>query len=197
MNKLIVVTGPDGSGKSTLIEGIFQQNKCFHVASVWDCLIDIPNLNKQNIQDYLEKISPEARTLFIHHALVQSLNLAIKSNKPILFDSYSYKYFVSQKIIGDSTYAHRLLEMPKPDLILYLASSPLTALERKKKIGFSGYETHFKEEKENSFLQLQTAAAIHWLELCQKNRDWAEIPEHLNLEQKVDFSIKKIEKILK
>jgi len=196
MNKLIVITGPDGSGKSTLMTRLRQELPVLVGASIWDPLQHLQGAGHNDIQNYLKKLQPRSRTLFLAHALHESLAKAQESQAPILFDSYSYKYFVMQKVMGDSDKASLLLEMPKPDLVFYLSCEPQVALARKKNLGLSAYESGFSNDKENQFLKLQEQSQKFWLELLEQNPGWLVVSDDLSQENKLLFCLERIQKIL-
>lgn len=196
MKKLIVVTGPDGSGKSTLLSQLSTAYPQFTLASIWDALKLLDNTTKQDIQHQLKNMTTQARTLFLSQALNESLKIALTKNLPILFDSYGYKYYITQKIMGDDENAKLLLELPPPDLVFYLDCQPETALKRKKQQGLSDYESGFNSDKEKEFLNLQHQSKKAWTELIETQSQWIKISDDLPLNEKFDLISSHLKQIL-
>jgi dTMP kinase len=143
--KYICITGADGTGKSTLIDKLKEGFEQGYVAGIWDIFTQHTNgqpfKSKQDIDTYLCALTPNARLLFLTHALSFSTQKATESNaKLILLNGYFYKYFASEAALGaDKTLINNLSEyFPKPDLILNLTVNLNIAAHRKKHL--SRYE---------------------------------------------------------
>ncbi|UKN00245.1 hypothetical protein K6119_10920 [Paracrocinitomix mangrovi] len=163
MQKLIVVTGKDGSGKSTLVDGIAQLYPEFHVASIWDAMKFGLFQSKKDIDDYLCKLSADARLLFLSHALEQSIEIAKESKADtVLMNAYYYKYFASELTLGASeNLVKSLIEFfPKADLVINLEIEEELALSRKQSL--SKYECGVQEQSDKAFLSFQKLAGKQW-----------------------------------
>ena len=76
---IIAVTGPDGSGKSTLCARLCESLGAAKV-SVWDAMASSGLFaTKGAVAKYFEDLDGPSRTLFIYHALSRSMDLAIRS----------------------------------------------------------------------------------------------------------------------
>ncbi len=140
MSRLICITGPDGAGKSTLIANVCKSLQDVHVAGIWDILsgnAGLPLGDKTAIDNYLCALTPNARLLFLTHALQFACDRAENSGKKIiLWNSYYYKYFASEITLGAD---HKLAEMlagffNTPALTLFLELDAHAAAARKKKL---------------------------------------------------------------
>jgi len=185
--RLIVVTGADGSGKSTLIRNLASQIRQtlslnFTIASIWDLR---PNFS--NIEEYFLTLNSKASTLLIFHALHQSLFLARKEKRDlILFDAYWYKYAVNEAIRGsDFAFLSSLIEtLPQPDCVFYLKIPPEKALERKKQLTL--YETGGIPDDREKFLSLQHQGFEYWEQFQKLHGPWV----HLDAEKSEENLLK-------
>lgn len=189
---IVVITGPDGSGKSTACRetALLLEKKLgagsVSIASIWDAAEHSQLFSsKRDVQNYLIDLDGYTRTLFIFHAIHRSLDLAIRKNsKIILIDGYWYKYAVSEITLGVSSEwvisAGR--KLPHPDLSFYLDLHPRDALSRKER--FSPYErgasldrfqplspVSFEIEREQ-FLQFQSQLILTWKKLEHQLGPW-------------------------
>lgn len=112
MKKIVVITGPDGSGKSTLIKKWVQlaseQSKLkIQEVSIWAPLFQEPvrssfPISPNQIDTYLAALDTKARALFLSHALEQALEMAYRNPKSdLLFvNGYWMKYFACETVHG-------------------------------------------------------------------------------------------------
>jgi thymidylate kinase len=90
--KTIVITGADGSGKTTLCNAIeshltTQLGLKVSQATIWDIIdhnIFPVRATKQQMGKYLTTLSPMARSLLLFHSLAHSIDIAKKTNPEIL-----------------------------------------------------------------------------------------------------------------
>ncbi len=164
--KLICITGPDGSGKSTLINELKNQLEGAAVTSIWDIMREpslrnvVPFKLPQEVDNYLSSLHNTSRSLFLMHCLAESLAIT-KTKKPryILSDGYWYKYYATE--IAHGTAKEELDKLvsvfEEPDLVFYIDANETLTLERKE--NFSNYECGFvKERNKQSFRLFQQKA---------------------------------------
>ncbi len=175
MQKLVCITGPDGSGKSTLVGILASRLPSCHVANIWDLMdggiSNVPFSSKKEIDGYLCELSPDARLLFLAHALKFSLDRALASGKQtVLLNAYFYKYFVSELALGadnklvESLNSHFVV----PDRVFLLELDSETCASRKNV--FSRYESGLsKEPGKNSFVSFQNKTARYWKHFVKNN----------------------------
>lgn len=172
-HKLICITGPDGSGKSTLINVLKARLPGSIVVSMWDAIRDparrnlLPFNNLGEVDVYLSHLHHESRALLLMHCLAEAMAMAKDMNAPfILVDSYWYKYFATEKAHGTSgEYLAKLVSLfETPDFTFYMDAGQDLTYDRKKK--FTRYECGFaKEQDEKSFKIFQKRVIEHFQEL--------------------------------
>ncbi|MDO7613673.1 MAG: hypothetical protein MUQ75_05485, partial [Crocinitomicaceae bacterium] len=167
--KMIVVTGTDGSGKSTVINSIIHSGIEAHVISIWDAMDDNLFPSRSDVDQYLCKLTSNARLLFLAHALHHAMVKAQSSNKTLLFNGYYYKYFASELVLeADSMLVNQLMALfPLPDLVIKLEVDYETAFKRKQSL--SSYECGLQAPSETSFKEFQRLAAKSWSHFDQAN----------------------------
>lgn len=182
-SKLIVVTGPDGSGKSTICERVHRSLSAekgegfLEVASVWDSIAASGVLTKPAAVSYLSGLKGTARAWFIFHSLRNSIDLAKKKNPAvILIDGFFYKYLVSERAYRTSP---EVLEgiapgFEAPDRVFFLEVSPETAWARKGTS--SAYEGGGTAVQREDFLKFQALQARLWDETEKKYGPWTHLP---------------------
>lgn len=140
----IVITGPDGAGKSTVCSWVYRRleekygSESVALVSVWDA-IGTSGLfpSREAITQYLSLLEGSARTLFIFHAMAQSVNQALRK-KPIflLIDSFFYKYAASE--ISYGVPEEVVLGLSRgflvPDAVFLLGVDASEAVRRKKEL---------------------------------------------------------------
>lgn len=171
MKKLIVITGSDGSGKSTLTKCLLGKSNRLREVSIWDAMD--PNLfkTKADIDNYLCTLTANARALFLAHALVQGLEKAEESSAEVLVaNGYYYKYFASELALGaDGELIKKLSSFfPKPDFVIKLEVDSSVAFKRKERL--SRYECGLKKPSEETFVSFQKLAKAEWAHFDQT--DW-------------------------
>jgi thymidylate kinase len=170
--KIICVTGPDGSGKTTQISRIaeiLERGGTAEVAAVtiWDLLLDPSCKGKVLFDDpaavdrYLSILHPTSRALFLYHCFHEALELGKKRGaKVLLVNAYWYKYYATEVAHGgDKRKLRELAEaiFPAPDLTFHLRIAPEQAFERKERL--SGYESGFAKTKNlEAFVGFQRTA---------------------------------------
>src|SRR5688572_30154606 len=125
MNRLICITGMDGSGKSTLIKNLAAEIESAVVSNIWDIMDggveNVPFGTKKEVDAYLCALTPDSRLLFLAHLLKFSYDKAMRTNaKFILLNGYYYRYFATELALGaNENLVNALMnEFPKPDLVI-------------------------------------------------------------------------------
>lgn len=185
---LLCLVGIDGSGKSTHAERLRtwiedrHEGRRVRICGVWDILVD-PELNRtafmgspDDLRRYLLAIEPDARTLFIFHALLESYRRAVRAgDQVVILTGYWYKYFVTECLLG----AHEPLLEPivrlfaEPDVTLFLDVDPTEAAARRAG-DHSGYECGGVEPSEEAFIAFQTRCRRKLVGL-QGSREWVHL----------------------
>jgi len=165
--KMIVVTGTDGSGKSTLIDSIIHAGIDAHVISIWDAMDENLFPSKKDVDQYLCKLTSNARLFFLAHALHHAMEKAQLSNKILLFNGYYYKYFASELALGaDTKLIDQLIALfPIPSIVIKLDVTIDTAFKRKQSL--SSYECGLQTPSESSFREFQRMATKSWTHFDQ------------------------------
>ncbi len=192
MTKLICLTGPDGSGKTTLSKALemalLAQGKSAACVEVWDILSNEafaknhPFKNKSQVAQYLKACSSLGRSMFIFHCLLEAIHLGLKKKlEYLIINSYWYKYYLSELYLGTSRpQLDALISVfPKPDIIFYLKITPDIAASRK--VFFSEYETGHLEASKENFIMVQKKLIIGWDELGQQF-DWISLDACLSID---------------
>lgn len=161
--QIIVITGQDGSGKSTLIKKLIENLPNSTEVTIWDALDPELFNSKQKIDDYLSELTPNSRVLFLAHALMQSMELALKTQYSILLiNGYFYKYFSSELALGANKQLVKRLSdfFPKSNKVIKLNISSDIAFKRKTKI--TKYECGLKDVSEQNFISFQDKSKLFW-----------------------------------
>lgn len=185
MSQLIVVTGPDGAGKSTVCSLLLDKlAKKSQVVDIWRGLHESPFYPcKSSIHDYLKSIDPASRGLLILHSLCRSYYQALEA-KPsyIIADGYWYKYAVTERALTNNISGFQIAKtvLPKPSMTFFLDVSPQAALLRKTKV--SSYEAGFSNETNTgqSFIRFQSKIHEGWRILLKENPHWHVINTELH-----------------
>lgn len=196
--KLICITGPDGSGKTTVLNALLEKYKGYRECSIWDAL-EHPDSNlfasKLDVDNYLSSLTTDARVFFLAHALRYSIDLGMQADEDVLLlNGYYYKYFVSEAANGAES---ELLEyikstFPKPELVVYLDVPVEITTNRKKR--FSRYECGGVEMPDASkFEEFQKRCAIEWTKEIQAS--WKVVDATSQVNEVVERVIEIIEEI--
>lgn len=176
--KIVCITGPDGSGKSTLINGLLRHFPYSKRIGIWDAAaLTRSNLfeSKAAIDHYLCELSPLARTFFLTHALQESLkNVASSEANLIFLDSYFYKYYCSELSLGTPTEVIQTIVnyFLKPDLVISLQLDAEACASRKTK--FTRYECGLVlNPDKDSFVEFQRKCGENWQ--LFRNDNWITI----------------------
>jgi thymidylate kinase len=190
---VIVITGPDGSGKSTAC-GLARERLARKLGgphavvecSVWDCLDPKSGVTpafhtQKEAAAYLADLDGTSRTLFIFHAMSRALALSIKKNpRVVLVSGYWYKYAVSEIGYGvDPDFVlGAALGFARPAHVFSLDIDPETAWERRKRASHyeQGDAAGGATERER-FVRFQTRLRQAWAGIeAQTGLHW----EHLS-----------------
>jgi thymidylate kinase len=190
---LIVVTGPDGSGKSSVIAEMIRSLNLKHgegfavSASVWDSMLAFKSFRKEDVEKYLGGLSSPSRALFIFHALSNSLNMAQSGKARVIFsDGYFYKYAATELAYGVDPEAIRgaCVSFQKPDYTFFLEISPEEAFARKEKV------THY--EGGEKFVEFQKKAIRYWAELEKTYGPWIHLGHQTGIQERADQILKHV-----
>lgn len=157
--KIICITGTDGSGKSTLIHNLKNSFPTSMEATIWDAMFDSAEAvfsDKKKVDQYICSLDADSRLLFLAHAILFSVNKALRSDKEIIFlNAYYYKYFSSEmaSCASKDLVASLISIFPKPDLIFYL-DAPLDVRAERKEF-FSKYECGGTKPNKENFIAFQ------------------------------------------
>ena len=183
--KCIAITGPDGSGKSTLCKKLCLELKSqgcnVAVSSAWDSLKILNKYSnggfedREQIQNYLMSCEGESRIYFMLHSLMRSLEEHRNNGVELLIlDGYWYKYLISEISMGLDKSILSSLSILFPEVLttIYLDIDPELALRRKEEL--SQYETQGSKEA-TKFLELQTIQYSLWKDLLLTKPEWVSI----------------------
>lgn len=182
---LIVITGPDGSGKTTTckmvacaLRNVFGENSIADI-SPWDAASSL-FASRARAERYMNSLDGAARGLFILSGILSAYRLA-KQNDPriIIFDSFWYKYVVSEIGLGASKeWLFNVVDIfPKPDLVFYLDVSPREAIMRKDHI--TPYERGYASGAD-AFIHFQTKLQPIWKQVESHTGSWQHINGHIS-----------------
>jgi len=203
--KLICVTGPDGSGKTTQIGRLAERlerrgKKKVAPVTIWDPLIDpqskgrVPFESPQQVDDYLSILKPTSRALFLYHCFHQALELSKRRAADVyLLNAYWYKYYACEVAHGgDPATLQRLAEVfPEPAVTFHLRIEPAEAAKRK--VRLSGYETGFASPRtKEAFVEFQHRAHRAMNDLAAQ-RGWVELNGTESIDALTDTLLSKIE----
>lgn len=194
--RIICITGLDGIGKSTLIEGIKKHYASLYQSTIWDLMTNpvkgLPFKSKQEIDNFLCELTPDSRLFFLAHAMKYSIDKACSSDKEnILIDSYYYKYFASELALGaDKRMVIALQEaFPQPDYVIELVLPLEEVVKRKKQ--YSRYECGLSDQPgAGSFLAFQKKVMIAWNRF--DTSDWRKIDATLSPDQVLNETLKQL-----
>ena len=150
MAKLLVLTGSDGVGKSTLCSHLLQElqsqlgTKKVSYFSLWDYIKqgELISVFEDGIS-FATSLSSRSRMSLLLFCFSRGLEL-LQSMQPeaefILIDGYWFKYAANEIARGASPFEIEscFSLLPQPDLVFYLKADPISIQKRKKK--FSSYE---------------------------------------------------------
>jgi thymidylate kinase len=206
--ELIVVTGPDGSGKTTTCKRVVQHlesqlgSGSVIQVSIWDALMQSHiYTSKEQIVKYLGALDGFTRTLFIFHCLSRAVDLAKKKTpKFLLIEGYWYKYAVSE--VGQGVAMEYVLGaaqgFQKAALTFFLDVSPEVAWLRKQQASQYEQGVQTSGSMQERFIQFQTTIGETWKSVENELGPWIHVATDAGAEevanQIVSALLKKCEK---
>jgi thymidylate kinase len=177
--QVVAITGPDGSGKSTacfkvseLLNARFGAGSA-RVASAWDAVAASGLFpTREAVTSYFTGLEPQARCLFILHAMSQSIALAKKADpRFLIIDGHFYKYAASELAYGtpEAVALGACHGFEAPDRVFFLGIDPATAWKRKS--AASSYESGGASGHE-AFLEFQRRMSHSWEVLEARFGPW-------------------------
>lgn len=164
--RLVVLTGPDGCGKSTLIANLRPQLADWHFASADPRDLypnpDLPHMDyalSHHPREWIWRAEPLTQAAFFAQTLASEVEYRIEPHlsdgRDVLSDSYVYRLIAKQRLLNSQGAA--LLEklipaVPKPHLLIVLQVPPEDALARKSHI--SRFET-YRHRGADGFIDFQ------------------------------------------
>jgi thymidylate kinase len=194
MQKLIVITGIDGAGKTTLIESLSKRLPNSVVANVWQSFGANQQLfnSKTHVYEYMRSLTPNSRVLFLAHAVRYGIEKALESDaQTILIDGYYIKYFGPELALGaDLNFVNEVVAtFPKVDRVVCLDIPIEKALERKG--AFTDYECGFNPVlSKQTFLEFQQKVLFERKHFESEN--WKHLDGELEPEALLDLVVELI-----
>ena len=165
--KTIVITGVDGSGKTTQVNLLKKVLPNVNTMSVWDIVANpeykewsIYNGFPPQVEKYVMQLPPLSRTFFIFHAFDFAYKKAMEKEVDyLILDGYWYKYLSVELAMGtnDGILDFLIDLYEEPDLTFYL-DLPISKIKERKPV-ISQYESGTKEGIDyDNFLKIQLVA---------------------------------------
>lgn len=194
--RLICITGPDGSGKTTVIKALKSVFPEYIESTIWDALnhSEVKLFSsKSDIDHYLGLMSAEARVMFLAHALKFATDESVNSNSEIIIlNGYIYKYFVSEaaRNCNRDLLLHLERSFPKPEKVIYLDTPLEVTADRKSH--FSTYECGgSKMNDRDSFVDFQKRCQVEWTKYLRP--DWNSVDGTMSPDKVLSEVIKLIQ----
>lgn len=170
--KFVVVLGPDGSGKSTLFEGLRRERPAWRYVSPspGDLYPNpaVPYMSwtlETHPREYILAHAPLTRIAFFVQtaAILFEYNIlpALERGEDVVCDSYYYRFLAKERVYNPAAVpAFELLckQMRSPDLLIELRIPTLDAFRRKGRL--SAFE-YLHEPSFTGFQQLQESVNAH------------------------------------
>ena len=191
---LCVITGPDGTGKTTLVSALVRALNHAHgdghatTVRIWDSLADL--LSVEQARRYLATVGHRSRATLLLHGISRALDLGEAAGAQVLvIDGYWYKYMVSELAHGTSpaVFAGCAEAFPTPDLAVYLDLPIEVALARK--TGISDYERGLDAEagtEAQAFVAFQERMQSRWAAIEADVGPWVHLSSTQPVETLVD-----------
>jgi len=140
----------------------------------------LPFQSKQQVDNFLCELTPDSRLFFLAHAMKYSIDKAFESDKKsILIDSYYYKYFASELILGaDKRMVLDLQQVfPQPHVVIELVLPVEESVKRKSH--YSRYECGLSNQPgASSFLDFQRRVRGAWEQIETSN--WQQVDARMS-----------------
>src|SRR5579871_5150532 len=194
MPKFIVVTGPDGAGKSTVCQGLktlwnqrYGSNYCGEIA-IWDFLLheDTPYQSKKDLLMELPTLDHRLRMKLIMSLLKLAFNVRLRENLSLyIINGHWYKYAASELAYGVELddIVKEVTDLPVPEHIFFLNVPPqITA--RRKNNAFTLYERGAIRSNTGDFIQFQALIGQQWERISKPcTPQWAYLSSTLSADQ--------------
>ena len=198
----IVVTGPDGSGKSTtcrtLVEALTQAlpGEIVREVAIWDALGSSAFPDKATVLEHAAELTGAARTLFIFQLYAQAMALAEQSQATVLVcNGHWFKYAVSELGYGvpESAVLGAARVFGPVDITFYLALDPTEAWRRRQRASIyeqglitkGSQQTSWLSEEER-FIVFQRHLGRHWQKMAREYGPWLTLGPSYSKEQRAE-----------
>lgn len=182
MGRLLVLTGIDGSGKSTTLSLLARENPDWEVGTydpeAWVSSQALPHLEwmlKRDPREVVGHLPPVARASFLGHMILCHwdawLRPRLESGATVLMDSFFFRFWARERAWAGEPelLANMLRNLPRVDGAVLLDVRPEIAAARKG--GFDPNETGGPKDGDgarSAFVRFQEKVYVELQEACQR-----------------------------